>query len=290
MPFEPSVTSACPGPWECTFRYPSALLGKIFERPGPKSVSPARNCPGVAVVVWWRCTVTMLSIVLVRGGDRGPCLALPGYYRPVLVGQHPRQLSSGADAELGEYLAQMPLDRPGTDEELGADLRIRLAIAGQPRDKRLLRGELIRVLVGAPAHLLARRDQLAAGTLGERLHADRGKHVVGGAQVPARVEAPALAAQPLAVQQVGAGQIRAELGPAEPADRLLIEAFGRFALAEQRPAARLDAEGEIVAAGPRRLFKPPERGGRHVGVPGAGSGLDQLGHHQDGDEYLGVPG
>ena len=106
----------------------------------------------------------------------------------------------------------------------------------------------------------------------------------------ARVEAPALAAQPLAVQQVGAGQIRAELGPAEPVNRLLIETFGRFALAEQRPAARLDAEGEIVAAGLRRLVKPPERGGRHVGVPGAGGGLDQLGHHQDGDEHLGVPG
>jgi hypothetical protein len=53
------------------------------------------------------------------------------------------QLATGADAELGEHLAQVPLDRPGTDEELGADLRVRLAIAGHPCDERLLRGELI---------------------------------------------------------------------------------------------------------------------------------------------------
>src|SRR5215470_18061041 len=58
-PFEPSVTSAWVGPWLCTLRYPSALLGNSFLRPGPKSVSPARNCSGVAVVLWWRWIVAM---------------------------------------------------------------------------------------------------------------------------------------------------------------------------------------------------------------------------------------
>src|SRR6185369_15679662 len=101
--------------------------------------------------------------------------------RPILTGQRPLQLPPGTDAELGEHLAQVPLDRPGAEEELGADLRVRLAIAGQPCDERLLRGELIRVLVGAPAYLLARCDQLAAGPLGERLHADRGE--IGRAHV-----------------------------------------------------------------------------------------------------------
>jgi hypothetical protein len=38
-------------------RYSSALLPKSFERPGPKSVSPATNCSGVEVVVWWRWIV-----------------------------------------------------------------------------------------------------------------------------------------------------------------------------------------------------------------------------------------
>src|SRR5436190_16422259 len=59
MPPEPSVTSACEGPRLCTLRYSSALLPKSFERPGPKSVSPATYCSGVEVVVWWRRIVDM---------------------------------------------------------------------------------------------------------------------------------------------------------------------------------------------------------------------------------------
>src|SRR5580692_6827401 len=57
MPPEPSVTSACEGPRSCTLRYSSALLPKSFERPGPKSVSPAMYCSGVDVVVWCRWIV-----------------------------------------------------------------------------------------------------------------------------------------------------------------------------------------------------------------------------------------
>src|SRR5436190_8186775 len=59
MPPEPSVTSACDGPRSCTLRYSSALLPKSFERPGPKSVSPATYCSGVEVVVWCRWIVDM---------------------------------------------------------------------------------------------------------------------------------------------------------------------------------------------------------------------------------------
>jgi hypothetical protein len=39
----------------------------------------------------------------------------------------------------------------------------------------------------------------------------------------------------------------------------LIQALGGPVVAQQRPAARLDAEGEIVAAGLRRLSQPLER-------------------------------
>src|SRR4029453_3574609 len=59
MPPEPSVTSASREPLLGTFRYPSALLPKSFERPGPKSVSPAMNCSGVAVVVCLKWIVAM---------------------------------------------------------------------------------------------------------------------------------------------------------------------------------------------------------------------------------------
>src|ERR1700726_4188025 len=61
MPHEPSVTSACEEPRSCTLRYSSALLPKSFERPGPKSVSPATYCSGVEVVVWCRWIVDMRS-------------------------------------------------------------------------------------------------------------------------------------------------------------------------------------------------------------------------------------
>src|ERR1700753_3142514 len=65
MPLEPSVTSASVGPWLCTFRSSSALFSKIFDRPGPKSVSAATNCSGVAVVVAWKWRVAMLVLLLV---------------------------------------------------------------------------------------------------------------------------------------------------------------------------------------------------------------------------------
>src|SRR6516162_2030724 len=68
MPPEPSVTSACDGPRLCTLRYSSALLPKSFERPGPKSVSPATNCSGVDLVVSWKwisdCVIVVLLVVL----------------------------------------------------------------------------------------------------------------------------------------------------------------------------------------------------------------------------------
>ena len=48
--------------------------------------------------------------------------------RPTAVGQGLLQVPPGADAELGEHLTQVPFDRSGTEEELGADLLVRQAI------------------------------------------------------------------------------------------------------------------------------------------------------------------
>jgi hypothetical protein len=58
-----------------------------------------------------------------------------------------------------------------------------------------------------PWHDLAGGGQLPAGTLGERRHAHRGQHAVGRAELIAGVEASALSAQPLAVQQMRASQL-----------------------------------------------------------------------------------
>jgi hypothetical protein len=64
-----------PGPRSCTLRYPSALLPKSLERPGPKSVSPATNCSGVAVVVWLRWIVVMACSLIRPEATAPPRLA-----------------------------------------------------------------------------------------------------------------------------------------------------------------------------------------------------------------------
>ena len=79
--------------------------------------------------------------------------------------------------------------------------------ARQARDLRLLGGEHVARLRAASAHRLAGGQQLAPGALGERLGPDLAEHLVGGAQLLARVDAPVLAAQPLAVHQVRAGEV-----------------------------------------------------------------------------------
>ena len=107
-----------------------------------------------------------------------------------------------------------------------ADLGIGAPVSGQPGDVLLLRGELgVRVDL-ASADLLAGGEQLPAGAFGEGLGADRGEQVVGGAQLVAGVDPPVLAAQPLAVQQVGAGEVGPQRGAAEPLDRLGVAPLG----------------------------------------------------------------
>jgi hypothetical protein len=125
----------------------------------------------------------------------------------------------------------VPLDGARGQEQLGADLRVGVTVHDEPGDLRLLRGELAGRL-GAPlAYRLAGGQQLAPGSFGERRHADRVQAVVSGPQLDAGVDAAVLAAQPFAVQQVGAGQFGAELGAAEPVDRLAVQVLGGLSLA-----------------------------------------------------------
>src|SRR5690348_3582769 len=67
------------------------------------------------------------------------------------------ELPAGADAELGEHLAQVVLRGPGADEQLGADLRVGVALGREPGDLRLLHGEDVDRVYGALAHRLAGR-------------------------------------------------------------------------------------------------------------------------------------
>ena len=59
IPPETSVTSARPASRLCTARSLSALLPKIFDRPGPKSVSAAVYSSAVAIVVAYIMIVDM---------------------------------------------------------------------------------------------------------------------------------------------------------------------------------------------------------------------------------------
>ena len=69
-----------------------------------------------------------------------------------------------------------------------------------------------------PPHLLAGGLKLLAGALGERLHADRRQHLVGRAQLVARVDPAVLAAQPLPVEQMSARELGPKRGPCQSLD------------------------------------------------------------------------
>ncbi len=51
------------------------------------------------------------------------------------------EASARVDPQLAEHLVQVPLDGARTEEQLGADLRVGQAVAGEPRDLLLLRCE-----------------------------------------------------------------------------------------------------------------------------------------------------
>src|SRR2546430_5847140 len=133
-----------------------------------------------------------------------------------------------------------------------------LPVRGEPRDLLLLRGELAARLVTPLAHLLAGREQLAAGALGECVGAKADEHLIGGAELFARVHPAVLTPQPLAVDQVRAGDLRPERRAAEASDRLEIQGLRCLALAHQRPRARHDPETPLGAARARGLDESVE--------------------------------
>jgi hypothetical protein len=87
--------------------------------------------------------------------------------------------------------------------------------------------------------------------------AHRGQHLIGGAKVLARIGPAVLAAQPFPVEQVGAGQLRADLGAPEALDRFPVPALGRLAVTEQG----VDAGGRR-SSGARRQANLGSRGAR----------------------------
>src|SRR4051812_18030086 len=140
----------------------------------------------------------------------------------------------------------------------------------------LLRREFVAALDGGPAAGPSGRQQTAFRAAGECLDAHRRQHVVGGAQLFARLDAPAFAPQPLAVEQMGAREVGPDPGAAEPFERLAIQAVCRLALAQQRAATRLRSERPFSCTGAGGLRELLEGAGRPVRLPAALSRLDQL--------------
>src|SRR3954452_6870740 len=173
------------------------------------------------------------------------------------------------------------------DEQARADIGVREAVAREARDLDLLGGQLPPGLDPAFAHALAGGQQLTLGAPGERLGAHGREQLERITQLMAGVDAAPLAAQPLAIEQVGPRKLHAHAGARQPLERLLIEALGGLAVAEQRARAGLDPERPVAAAGPGEEREPLERTCSDSALPGAGGRFDELGDRA-GRAQLGV--
>jgi hypothetical protein len=69
---------------------------------------------------------------------------------------------------------------------------------------------------------------------------------VSGTQLFPGVGAAVFAAQPLAVQQVRAGELGAKRGAAKSVDRVGVQVIGGLALGQQRAGPRLDPQPQSV--------------------------------------------
>src|SRR4051812_10870570 len=136
----------------------------------------------------------------------------------------------------------MPLDGARADEQARADLRIRIPVARESCDPSLLGGEVVARLGRARPHRLARGQQLATRAVGEPEGADAGEHAAGGAQLLARVHPAPLSAQPLAIEEPGAGEMKRCATASEPIDRSFVQSVGMAPFAEKGARPSLDAE------------------------------------------------
>jgi hypothetical protein len=124
------------------------------------------------------------------------------------------------------------VDRVGADEQLGGDLLVGGTVGREAGDLCFLGGQVVARLDGPFARMFAGCFELDPGAFGERFHAELREQFVGGAELLARVAPAALAAQPFAVEEIGARELDPYAGPLEPLDRLAIERLGRFAFGQ----------------------------------------------------------
>ena len=117
------------------------------------------------------------------------------------------QLPAAADLELPEHLVQVVLHGARADEELRADLRVRVAVARQPRDLELLGRQRIPVVGRDPARGLTGGEELAARPLCEPVGTHVAEALVCDTQLLARVDPTVLAPEPLSVHEPAPRQL-----------------------------------------------------------------------------------
>src|SRR4051794_32938699 len=110
----------------------------------------------------------------------------------------------------------MPFNGARAEEEPGADVGVREALASQARDQSLLGGEDVAGRNGPRTHFLPSCKQLTPGPLGECLHSDRHELVVGGTELVTCVDPAVLAAQPLPIEQMRPGKLGTPPDPCQP--------------------------------------------------------------------------
>jgi hypothetical protein len=121
-------------------------------------------------------------------------------------------------------------------------------------------------LDGTFANLLTRRHQLTAGALGECLHDYSAEHLVGDAELRAGVDAAPVAAQPLAVEQVCPGELRAKPRTTQAVDCLLVQTLSGFAIAHQCTGPSQDSQRRVGDREGRRRDDSLESDPRHARV------------------------
>jgi amino acid transporter len=196
---------------------------------------------------------------------------------PGVSGVAAGKLRAGGDSEFPEHLPQVVLHGARADEQPRRDRGVGQALTGQPRDLILLGSQLIPGTDGSLAGLLAGGQQLPAGPFRKTPGAHRHEHVMGGAKLPAGVQAAALPAQPLPVQQVRPRQVQVSPGSPETADGLLVEDLGCLIVGQQSARASQQALPEFSSSRQGARCEPLQGAHCRFTVVAARRGLDQVG-------------
>src|SRR5262245_45881989 len=174
------------------------------------------------------------------------------------------QLRARRDAQLREHLVQVVVHRARAEEQLGGDLPVGSALAHDPHDLQLLWREAAERGLVPPARGLAAGPQLARGKVGPRPRPEPLEHLERGPQMSPRIGAPALAAQPFPVPQLGTGRVERPPATGVLLERVLEVLLRAVARSQQRTAAGYERTGPLRTGVPRPRLEPGQRRSRRL--------------------------